>query len=142
MIRTRKANGFSLIEVLLVLAILSIISAIAIPSYLGQRRRARLIGDAQANAQVLRMQLESYRAEVGVYGASGATYAWTASGAVSGGSVATALNFTPKGNSKMNFSAAIAGGGLTYNISVADPSIGGAVIYRVNQAGSAVTTPY
>lgn len=143
MISTRKANGFSLVELLLVLAILGIISGIAIPSYLGQRRRARLIGDAQANAQVLRMQLESYRAEVGTYGASGATYAWTASGAISGGSVVTALNFTPKGNSKMNFSAAIGGGGLTYSISVADPTIGGTpVIYSVNQAGSAVVTPY
>ena len=69
-------NGFSLIEVLLVLAILGIISTIAIPSYLGQRRRARVIGDAQTNAQVLRMALESRKAENGVYGAAG-TYTWT-----------------------------------------------------------------
>jgi prepilin-type N-terminal cleavage/methylation domain-containing protein len=142
MIPTRKANGFSLIEILLVLAILGIISGIAIPSYLGQRRRARLIGDAQANAQVLRMQMESYRAEIGTYGASGSTYAWTAAGGVSGGSVATAMNFTPKGNSRMNYSAAIGGGGLTYVISVTDPSIGSAVLYSVNQAGSAVVAHY
>ena len=80
--RERNDRGFSLVELLLVLAILGIISAIAIPSFLGQRRRARVIGDAQANAQVLRMKLESYRAETGVYGTASATYTWTASGTV------------------------------------------------------------
>lgn len=142
MIRARRANGFSLIELLLVLAILGIVAGIAIPSYLGQRRRARWIGDAQANAQVLRMQMEAFRAETGTYGASGATYVWTASGGISG-SGATNIQFAPKGNSKMQFTAAIGGGGLTYSISVADPSLSGApVVYTVNQAGSAVMHPY
>ena len=74
--RNRKTLGFSLVEMLLVVALIGIISAIAIPSYLGQRSRARLIGDAQSNAQALRMQLETLKADTGTYGAAGA-YTWT-----------------------------------------------------------------
>ena len=56
-----RSRGFTLIEAMLVVAIIGIISAIAIPSFLGQRRRARTIGDAIANAKVLQMALESLK---------------------------------------------------------------------------------
>jgi len=142
MLRKRRTAGFSLIELLLVLAIMGIIAGVAIPSFLNQRRRARVIGDAQSNAQVLRMQLETYKADAGVYGASGAAYTWTGGVLTAGGAPASALNFTPKGNSRMNFQVNVGGAGLTYQIQVADPSLGGEVIYTVNQNGSAVITPY
>jgi len=133
----RKANvaGFSLIELLLVLAIIGIITGIAIPSFLGQRKRARIVGDAQANAQVLRMQLESYKADNGTYGASGAVYNWTAAGGVPSTSAGLALNFTPKGNSKMNYSVAVSTA-LTYTLTVTDPSYAGATVLKTNQTGS------
>ena len=69
MFQRNRTRGFSLIEVLLVLAIIGILSSIAIPSYLGQRRRARVIGDAISNAKVIQMALESRKAENGTYGA-------------------------------------------------------------------------
>jgi len=130
----RRAQGFSLVEVLLVVAILGIISAIAIPSFLGQRRRARVIGDAMSNAKVLQMELESRKADAGVYGAAG-TYSWTADGSATTGP-ALISTFQPSGASKMNYSVLIANGGLTYTLTVTDPSIGsGVTAYQTDQNG-------
>ena len=134
--RKEKASGFSLIELLLVLAIIGIISGIAIPSFMGQRRRARVIGDAMSNAAVLRMELESHKADVGIYG--NGTYTWTASGGFATGSSNIVPNFSPKGNSKMNYSLVVASTGLTYLLTVKDPSVGNASAYTVNQSGSGV----
>jgi type IV pilus assembly protein PilE len=126
-----SSAGFSLIEVLLVLAIIGIISGIAIPSYLGQRRRARVIGDAKTNAQVMAMQLETRRADNGIYGPAG-VYTWN---------TATPTNallpaFTPKGQSKMDYSLTIDATGLVYVITVTDPSLGGANALITDQNGN------
>jgi prepilin-type N-terminal cleavage/methylation domain-containing protein len=138
MIRTEKAKGFSLIELLLVLTIIGVISGIAIPSFLGQRRRARVIGDAQANAQVLRMQLETYRADNGVYGTAGSTYTWTASGTVPSDPAAVALNFNPRGNSKMDYAVAISANALAYTLTVTDPQMANAQVFQTDQSGAAL----
>ena len=144
--RKGRADGFTLIELLLVLAIIGIISGIAIPTFMGQRRRARVIGDAESNTQVLRMQMETYKADNGIYSSTpnGNTYAWTGSGgtAPAAGTAGAAYNFLPKGNSRMNYSVAIAGSGLVYTITVTDPSYGAAAVYTINQAGSAVVAKY
>ena len=130
-----KQLGFSLIEILLVLAIIGIISAIAIPSFLSQRRRARIIGDANANAQVLRMAMEARKAETGIYAASGLALAWTASGALPSSTVNPAPGFVVKGASKMNFRIIVANGGLSYLMNVTDPKMGNAVVIQTDQAG-------
>lgn len=130
---SRSNRGFSLVEILLVLAIIGIISAIAIPSYLGQRRRARVIGDAIANCQVIRMQLETRKADNGTYGPAAGNYTWINGVA----SDATFLpSFTPAGNSKMNFDITIGNTGLTYVLTCTDPSIsGGVTAFQTNQNG-------
>ena len=132
--RSERSHGFSLIEMLLVLAIIGIVSGIAIPSYLGQRRRARVIGDAISNAKVLAMALESRKAENGIYGTA-ATYEWDAAGTKTSGPLLLPA-FTAAGNSKMNFQVIIGASGLTYTLTAFDPSISATTVaYQTNQSG-------
>ncbi|BDU73373.1 type IV pilin protein [Mesoterricola silvestris] len=136
--RRVEQQGFSLVELLLVLAIIGIISAIAIPSFLGQRRRARVVGDAQANAAVLRMQLETRRADTGTYGSNGVTYTWTGTSAPAA-STSPAPNFVvSKNTTKMNYSLLITGNGLSYVLTVTDPTLASAQVLTTNQNGSTV----
>lgn len=60
-----KNKGFTLMELTIVLAILAIIAAILIPSFMITGDRARLRGDIQS-ARVIQNALELYRAERGV----------------------------------------------------------------------------
>jgi prepilin-type N-terminal cleavage/methylation domain-containing protein len=136
MFQRNRVRGFSLVEVLLVLALIGILSGIAIPSYLGQRRRARVIGDAISNAKVLQMALESRKAENGVYGAVSTSYDWKADGTATTGP-ALIPTFNPSGSSKMNYTVAVGSTGITYNLSVFDPSISATTIaYSTNQTGA------
>ena len=133
--RLKNKNGFSLVELLLVLAIIGIISGIAIPTFLGQRRRARIIGDAKANSEVLRMALETRKAENGIYAAA-ATYTWTAAGATPiPANTNPAPGFVVKGASKMDYRVVVANAGLSYLLNVTDPSQGNAIVIQTNQAG-------
>jgi len=117
----RKTAGFSLIELLLVLAIIGIISGIAIPSFLGQRKRARIIGDAQSNVKVLALVLETRKAETGIYGLGieDKIYTWKKA-ADDGSGIAFLPQFVPQGNSQMNYSVTIPKAGLTYSITITD----------------------
>lgn len=132
-----QRNGFSLVELLLVLGLIGIISMIAIPSFLGQRRRARMIGDAKANAQILAMALETRRADLGLYGSANFTATWPYNTAPTSAATAFLPGFTPKGNSKMNFQVQVGSTGATYVISAFDPSISTtAPVLTQNQSGS------
>ncbi len=63
---SNKDRGFTLIEVLLVVVILGILAAIAIPAYTGYMRNAKRT-EAKTNIQSLRLLLEQYSSENGRY---------------------------------------------------------------------------
>lgn len=71
-------RGFTLIELIIVVAIIGILAAIAIPTYIGQQKRAART-EAYTNLQALRLLEEQFYAENGAYtanlGSAGSTVA-------------------------------------------------------------------
>jgi type IV pilus assembly protein PilA len=68
--RFRDQSGFTLIELLVVVLIIGMLSAIALPNFLGESAKAQ-DASAQSNARNLAGQLESCFAENGTYTGSG-----------------------------------------------------------------------
>lgn len=64
--RCRDCGGFTLIELLIVVTILGIIAAIAVPMFLGQRTKA-MRSEAITNLESIRLLEEQYYAENGDY---------------------------------------------------------------------------
>lgn len=68
-----KTSGFTLVELMIAVAIISVIAVIAIPAYNGYITEARL-ATARSNIDSLRLFLEDYRLDNGTYvGPSGST---------------------------------------------------------------------
>lgn len=64
---TRTSNGFTVIEMLVVVVIIGILSAVAIPNYIAMQARARE-GSLKSNMHTFQMECEDYAvASFGVY---------------------------------------------------------------------------
>lgn len=99
----KNRKGFTLIELMIVVAIIGILAAIAIPNFLTFRLKAKT-SEAKANLGAIRTVQEAYRAEEDTYYPSGSTIArypgspdttkqtWTASA-----TGFSALGFEPAG---------------------------------------------
>lgn len=64
--RDRQA-GFTLIEVVVTLAVVAILATIALPSFFGESRKSRAASEVQPLFNDLRVRLEQYLQENGVY---------------------------------------------------------------------------
>jgi prepilin-type N-terminal cleavage/methylation domain-containing protein len=133
-----RPNGFSFIEILLVVVIMGILAAIAIPSLLGQKKSAERVGDAQQNAKSLQMMLETRKADTGLYGVGGSSTVWNADGTVTGTNLAPLFN--PPGSTKMTYTLTVGATGLSYNLSINDPRPGHSneLIYQTNELGQQI----
>lgn len=84
MIIGKQNKGFSLIELMVAVAIIAILTAIAIPSYLGIKKKSAR-AEAKSNLKTIAMCLENYYAENDNYGPVGAyTYVLDNAGNVVG----------------------------------------------------------
>ncbi len=64
--RARRNTGFTLIELMIVVAVIAILAAIAVPSYLSQARKSRR-SDAISQLGAISLQQERYRANNPTY---------------------------------------------------------------------------
>lgn len=112
MIKIRKERGFSLVELMIVVAIIAILAAIAIPSFMRFAMRSKT-AEATGNLSAIRTAQESYKAENDVYLVCAATPAGWAAGAgastpltwVTGTSFET-IGFEPDGSVRYQYAVA------------------------------------
>lgn len=127
----RTDQGYTLIEILLVLALIGILSAIAIPSYWGAKSNAKYAGDAKANASVIMMALEGYRAEHGLF-PPGGPFKWV-QGAPPTPNPLPTVSF--KSGTTLDFTLTVANDQLSYVLEATDPANANKSIYKVDQTG-------
>jgi len=82
--RHQRAAGFTLIEVMITVAIIAIIAAVALPNYLDYVTRSRLV-EAKTNLSDMRTRLEQYFLDNRSY--PGACIAYSASGPAGVGNI-------------------------------------------------------
>ena len=72
----RNTRGFTLIEVLVVVAIIAILAAIAIPGFNDQIRKSRR-ADVQGKMEDIRLRLEKYRVDHANYAMAFTSGTWS-----------------------------------------------------------------
>lgn len=112
---TRTRNlGFTLVELMIAVAILTVIAGIAIPAYNGYIREAR-ISAAAANIEPLRIALEDYWLDNATYGTR-SPETWVPGGA---NTLTTGdLGWQPDPGDKNMFSYSVTSNANSYSISV------------------------
>lgn len=133
--KNQVSEGFSLIEILLVVVIIGIIGAVAIPTLLGQKKNAEAVGYAQQNTKQLQLLLETRKADNGVYGPANNVTVWTSNSSTVSGTNLAPL-FAPQGANNWTYTLTIGVNGLTYTIQVDDRRSSTPVeIYATNELG-------
>lgn len=94
----KKKRGFTLIEIMIVLVIVAILAAIALPAYQSSLRKGR-----RANAQSAMMDIANKEQQ----------YLLDARSYATGGAALTSLNYTPSGDVSQYYTITIAAGATT-----------------------------
>lgn len=110
-----KIGGFTLIELLTVISIIGILSAIAIPAYLGYREKAAH-SEAKTNLEGIRVLASEVFAETSSYGADN-TYTYKGTYGVADNGIEDLFPaFKPGAVAKLkfNYTLVISGGGTSF----------------------------
>jgi prepilin-type N-terminal cleavage/methylation domain-containing protein len=78
-----RESGFTLIEMLVTIAVISILAAIALPSFFGESRKNKAFSEVQPLFNDLRIRLEQYLQENGSYPPTVGESIWNPAGAPS-----------------------------------------------------------
>lgn len=123
----RNEKGFTLIELMIVIAIIGILAAIAIPNFLRYQLKSKT-AEAKTNLGAIKTSQEAFRAEWDAYIPCGLTLgapsdikqAWTPAATDAG---FTTLGWAPSGNVYYSYEVGVAGGTAVAN--VAGSGLGG-----------------
>lgn len=123
--KVRDERGFTLVELLIVIAIIAILAAIAIPQFAAYRQRG-VRSSMQADARNIATALEAYFAD---------NQSYTNVSIAQGASVTTPISAKASAGNTVN----VAGAASTYTISVSNASGGtGSTLYTLDNTGTTV----
>ncbi len=126
----QRTGGFTLIEVMITVAIIAIIAAVALPSYTDYITRSKII-DATSSLSDMRVRLEQYFQDVRQYPAA---------------CIALAAGPAPAGNiylpASKHFTVTCALTATTYTVTASGNAGGGmgGFVYTIDQANNRATT--
>ncbi len=123
-----RNRGFTLIEVMVTLAILAILGAVALPSYTGYVQRSRVPAALEALSS-FSTRMEQRFQDTGCYAST-----CTPVGAACGVAVPTPTNFT--------VTCALANNGLNYTATATGAGPMAGYTYTINQNGARATTAH
>jgi len=134
----RRAAGFTLIELMIVVAIVAILATVAFPAYTSYIRRGQM-QEAFTNLADYSIKLEQYYEDNKNYGATSGTTCATAT-------TANAWNgFAPTGAAYFTFSCVMANSGQSFTVTATGSGgavSGGNYIYTIDSAGNKATTKF
>lgn len=133
-LQRRKASGFTLIELMIVVVIVGILAAVGYPAYTNYVRRGDM-QEAFTNLANTRIQLEQFYQD-------NRSYADLTSGTFCGTN--TAASFTPTDHTFFTYSCALTNAGQGYTIT-ATGATGTATegyAYTINEQGNKTTTSF